>query len=46
MCGFRRANSGEERYFVNSESQSAELRGGREPVIGFHSVMLSLYQYG
>jgi hypothetical protein len=42
MCGFRRWNSGEAWYLVNSEDQSSAERGGREPVTGFHSVMLSL----
>jgi hypothetical protein len=42
MCGFKSLNSGEARYLSNSELQSAAERGGREPVTGFHSVMLSL----
>jgi hypothetical protein len=42
MSGFRSANSGEARYFSNSDSQAAAVVGGREPVMGFHSVMLSL----
>lgn len=44
MCGLRSLNSGEERYFANSESQSVALVGGKEPVTGFHSVMLRLHQ--
>jgi hypothetical protein len=42
MRGFRSLNSGEARYFSNSDSQSARDSGGREPVTGFHSVILSL----
>lgn len=43
MLGFRRANSGEERYLANSFSQSAEFIGGREPVTGRQSVILKLF---
>lgn len=32
--------SGETRYFSHSTSQSASVKGGRIPVIGFHSVIL------
>jgi hypothetical protein len=42
MCGFSSANSGEDLYLANSESQAAALRGGMEPVTGRHSVMLRL----
>lgn len=42
MLGFKSLNSGEARYLSNSEFQSAAERGGREPVTGFHSVILSL----
>ena len=35
-------NSGDARYFSNSDSQSAAFIGGREPVTGRHSVILSL----
>ena len=38
----RRWNSGEDWYLRNSEAHSASERGGREPVTGFHSVMLRL----
>lgn len=41
MRGLSSLNSGEERYLVNSASQSAASRGGKEPVTGLHSVMLS-----
>lgn len=42
MRGLRRINSGEERYLVNSEAQSASEKGGNEPVTGRHSVILRL----
>ena len=43
MCGFSSLYSGEAWYLVNSDSQSDSESGGREPVTGFHSVMLRLY---
>ena len=43
MDGLRRANSGEERYLVNSDSHAERERGGRVPVRGRHSVMLRLF---
>ena len=42
MCGLSCLNSGDARYLLNSLSHSAASRGGKEPVTGFHSVMLSL----
>lgn len=42
MCGFNSLNSGEARYLSNSLCQSEAERGGRDPVTGFHSVMLNL----
>ena len=42
ICGLRSLNSGEARYKSNSLSQSAAERGGRDPVTGFHSVILRL----
>jgi hypothetical protein len=42
MRGLSRMNSGEARYFANSESQSDRLKGGSEPVTGRHSVILRL----
>jgi hypothetical protein len=42
MLGFRSLYSGEALYLSNSEVQSSSERGGREPVTGFHSVMLRL----
>jgi hypothetical protein len=42
MVGLSSLNSGEARYLLNSESQSAAERGGSVPVTGRHSVMLSL----
>src|SRR5215469_10695508 len=38
--GFKSLNSGDERYFVNSDSHCSGLNGGSEPVTGRHSVML------
>lgn len=38
--GFKRANSGDDRYFVNSVSHCSGLKGGRDPVTGLHSVIL------
>jgi len=40
------ANSGEERYFVHSDSHASSLEGQSEPVTGFHSVMLRLWGEG
>lgn len=42
MFGLRILYSGEDRYFANSDSQSSSFIGGREPVTGLHSVILSL----
>lgn len=42
MCGFRSLNSGDERYLLNSDSQSSAFIGGSDPVTGRHSVILSL----
>lgn len=42
MCGFKSLNSGDARYLSNSDCQSSAERGGRDPVTGFHSVILSL----
>ena len=39
MLGFRSRNSGEDLYFVNSESQAAAVVGGMEPATGRHSVI-------
>lgn len=36
-------NSGEALYFSNSRSHAAWVTGGREPVTGFHSVILRLF---
>ena len=42
MCGLSCLNSGDARYLLNSLSHSGASRGGKEPVTGFHSVILSL----
>ena len=42
ICGFSTSYSGEDRYLANSVSQSVALSGGIDPVMGRHSVMLSL----
>ena len=42
MCGLSCLNSGDARYLLNSLSHSTASRGGKEPVTGFHSVILSL----
>ena len=43
MCGLSCWNSGDARYLLNSLSHSAASRGGKEPVTGFHSVILNLF---
>ena len=40
MWGLSRWNSGDDWYFRNSDAQSASDIGGRDPVTGFHSVIL------
>lgn len=43
MLGFRMRYSGELRYLEKFSSQALAVRGGSEPVTGFHSVIESLH---